>query len=145
MKTCILLLACLAFLSFSQNDNCHLPLEVPNGDIRMPSDTATLQNESKVTAAMMFADSIFVSDGDITGMGNSHGEHDEMTLEEIASKAGKASLFFVDNQKQPSDFDILSLNPQIVEQVLIAYATDVAYMDGKKLKDKTLVMIKTKR
>lgn len=144
MKTCILLLACLAFLSFSQNDNCHLPLEVPNGDIRMPSDTATLQNESKVTAATMFADSIFVSDADITGVGNSHGEHNEMTLAEIASKAGKAPLFFVDNQEQPSDFDILSLNPQTVEHVLIAHGTKMARMNGKKLKNKTLVLISTR-
>ena len=144
MKTCILLLACLAFLSFSQNDNCHLPLEVPNGDIRMPSDTATLQNESKVTAATMFADSIFVSDADITGVGNSHGEHNEMTLAEIASKAGKAPLFFVDNQAQPSDFDILSLNPQTVEHVLIAHGTKMACMNGKKLKNKTLVLISTR-
>ena len=101
-------------------------------------------DDGKVAVHTMVADSIFVSATDVTGRGNSHGEHEQMALEEILSKAGKKLLFFVDNQEQPSDFDILSLNPQTVEHVLIAHGTKMACMNGKKLKNKTLVLISTR-
>ena len=101
-------------------------------------------DDGKVAVATMVADSILVSATDVTGRGNSHGEHDQMTWEEILSKAGRKPLFFVNHQAQPSDFNILSLNPQTVEHVLIAHGMKMACMNGKKLKNKTLVLISTR-
>lgn len=131
-------------VSFTLPINFRLTPEKQEAPSAQAASAPGSTDDGKVAVHTMVADSIFVTQTDVTGHGNSHGEHYQMTLEEILSKAGKKFLFFVDNQEQPSDFDILSLNPQTVEHVLIAHGTKMARMNGKKLKNKTLVLISTR-
>ena len=53
-------------------------------------------------------------------------------------------MIFVGTQQQEAGFDLASLDPQMVEHVMLCWGTRVTYMDGQKLDNQTVVMVKMK-
>ena len=67
-----------------------------------------------------------------------------VALSELRSKIKETPLIFVGTQQQEAGFDLASLDPQMVEHVMLCWGTRVTYMDGQKLDNQTVVMVKMK-
>ena len=80
----------------------------------------------------------------VTGSGNPKGQAYECMLSELRSKIKETPLIFVGTQQQEAGFDLASLDPQMVEHVMLCWGTRVTYMDGQKLDNQTVVMVKMK-
>ena len=100
--------------------------------------------DDKVQVSTMVADSICIMGNSVTGSGNPKGQAYECMLSELRSKIKETPLIFVGTQQQEAGFDLASLDPQMVEHVMLCWATRVTYMDGQKLDNQTVVMVKMK-
>ena len=97
-----------------------------------------------VQVSTMVADSICIMGNSVTGSGNPKGQAYECMLSELRSKIKETPLIFVGTQQQEAGFDLASLDPQMVEHVMLCWGTRVTYMDGQKLDNQTVVMVKMK-
>ena len=100
--------------------------------------------DDKVQVSTMVADSICIMGNSVTGSGNPKGQAYECMLSELRSKIKETPLIFVGTQQQEAGFDLASLDPQMVEHVMLCWGTRVTYMDGQKLDNQTVVMVKMK-
>ena len=100
--------------------------------------------DDKVQVSTMVADSICMMGNSVTGSGNPKGQAYECMLSELRSKIKETPLIFVGTQQQEAGFDLASLDPQMVEHVMLCWGTRVTYMDGQKLDNQTVVMVKMK-
>ena len=100
--------------------------------------------DDKVQVSTMVADSICIMGNSVTGSGNPKGEAYKSELSELRSKIKETPLIFVGTQQQEAGFDLASLDPQMVEHVMLCWGTRVTYMDGQKLDNQTVVMVKMK-
>ena len=100
--------------------------------------------DDKVQVSTMVADSICIMGNSVTGSGNPKGQAYECMLSELRSKIKESPLIFVSTQQQEAGFDLASLDPQMVEHVMLCWGTRVTYMDGQKLDNQTVVMVKMK-
>ena len=100
--------------------------------------------DDKVQVSTMVADSICIMGNSVTGSGNPKGQAYECMLSELRSKIKETPLIFVGTQQQEAGFDLASLDPQMVEHVMLCWGTRILYMDGQKLDNKTVVMVKMK-
>ena len=100
--------------------------------------------DDKVQVSTMVADSICIMGNSVTGSGNPKGQAYECMLSEFRSKIKETPLIFVGTQQQEAGFDLASLDPQMVEHVMLCWGTRVTYMDGQKLDNQTVVMVKMK-
>ena len=100
--------------------------------------------DDKVQVSTMVADSICIMGNSVTGSGNPKGQAYECMLSELRSKIKETPLIFVGTQQQEAGFDLASLDPQMVEHVMLCWGTRVTYMDGQKLDNQTVVLVKMK-
>ena len=100
--------------------------------------------DDKVQVSTMVADSICIMGNSVTGSGNPKGQAYECMLSGLRSKIKETPLIFVGTQQQEAGFDLASLDPQMVEHVMLCWGTRVTYMDGQKLDNQTVVMVKMK-
>ena len=100
--------------------------------------------DDKVQVSTMVADSICIMGNSVTGSGNPKGQAYECMLSELRSKIKETPLIFVGTQQQEAGFDLASLDPQMVEHVMLCWGTRGTYMDGQKLDNQTVVMVKMK-
>ena len=100
--------------------------------------------DDKVQVSTMVADSICIMGNSVTGSGNPKGQAYECMLSELRSKIKETPLIFVGTQQQEAGFDLASLDSQMVEHVMLCWGTRVTYMDGQKLDNQTVVMVKMK-
>lgn len=100
--------------------------------------------DDKVQVSTMVADSICIMGNSVTGSGNPKGQAYECMLSELRSKIKETPLIFVGTQQQEAGFALASLDPQMVEHVMLCWGTRVTYMDGQKLDNQTVVMVKMK-
>lgn len=100
--------------------------------------------DDKVQVSTMVADSICIMGNSVTGSGNPKGQAYECMLSELRSKIKESPLIFVNMKQQEAGFDLASLDPQMVERVMLCWGTRIVYMDGQKLDNQTVVMVKMK-
>lgn len=110
---------------------------------KLPAPEGTIPS-NKVQVSTMVADSIFIVENSVTGSGNPKGEAYKSELSELHSKIKETSLIFVNMKQQEAGFDLASLDPQMVERVMLCWGTRIVYMDGQKLDNQTVVMVKMK-
>lgn len=110
---------------------------------KLPAPEGTIPS-NKVQVSTMVADSIFIVENSVTGSGNPKGEAYKSELSELRSKIKETPLIFVNMKQQEAGFDLASLDPQMVERVMLCWGTRIVYMDGQKLDNQTVVMVKMK-
>lgn len=110
---------------------------------KLPAPEGTIPS-NKVQVSTMVADSIFIVENSVTGSGNPKGEAYKSELSELRSKIKETPLIFVGTQQQEAGFYLASLDPQMVEHVMLCWGTRVTYMDGQKLDNQTVVIVKMK-
>lgn len=110
---------------------------------KLPAPEGTIPS-NKVQVSTMVADSIFIVENSVTGSGNPKGEAYKSELSELHSKIKETPLIFVNMKQQEAGFDLASLDPQMVERVMLCWGTRIVYMDGQKLDNQTVVMVKMK-
>ena len=110
---------------------------------KLPAPEGTIPS-NKVQVSTMVADSIFIVENSVTGSGNPKGEAYKSELSELRSKIKETPLVFVNMKQQEAGFDLASLDPQMVERVMLCWGTRIVYMDGQKLDNQTVVMVKMK-
>lgn len=110
---------------------------------KLPAPEGTIPS-NKVQVSTMVADSIFIVENSVTGSGNPKGEAYKSELSELRSKIKETPLIFVNMKQQEAGFDLASLDPQMAERVMLCWGTRIVYMDGQKLDNQTVVMVKMK-
>ena len=81
--------------------------------------------DDKVQVSTMVADSIFIMGNFATEVGNPKGQTYESMLGELRSKIKGAPLIFINNKQQEAGFDLASLDPQMVEKVILCWDTSI--------------------
>lgn len=112
-------------------------------NFKLPAPEGAVPDD-KVQLSTIKSDSIFVVENSVTEFGNPKGEAYKSELSELRSKIKETPLIFVNMKQQEAGFDLASLDPQMVEKVILCWDTSLTYMDGQKLDNQTVVLVKMK-